>query len=292
MAKTIRHITLFLGFVASCSLATFHQPTLAQQSPVKSQSVQSRPVNLDFEQGTVGQVPDGWDCPSKVSYAAELTEERPESGKRAAVLHSVSTTTAGSDFGNLMQAIDATPFRGHRISFKAFVRTESTGGAGRAQLWVRVDRAENKRGFFDNMGDRPITSGEWREYEIVGDVDDDAAVINIGMLLLGQGKAWIDAASFTDLGKVITRADPPRALTERGLVNLIAFTRLLGYVRHFHPSDEAAATKWDKFAVQGVLAVESAKDASELARSLEKVFRPIAPTVRVFPTATRARIPD
>jgi C-terminal processing protease CtpA/Prc len=123
-------------------------------------------------------------------------------------------------------------------------------------------------------------------------VDDDAAVINIGMLLLGQGKAWIDAASFTDLGKVITRADPPRALTERGLVNLIAFTRLLGYVRHFHPSDEAAATKWDKFAVQGVLAVESAKDASELARSLEKVFRPIAPTVRVFPTATRARIPD
>src|SRR5436190_268163 len=33
--------------------------------------------------------------------------------------------------------------------------------------------------------------------------------------------------------------DPARPLTERDLANLTAFARLLGYVRHFHPSDQA-----------------------------------------------------
>jgi hypothetical protein len=32
--------------------------------------------------------------------------------------------------------------------------------------------------------------------------------------------------------------EPPRQLTERGLENLTAFTRLLGYARFFHPSDQ------------------------------------------------------
>src|SRR5262249_19691223 len=44
----------------------------------------------------------------------------------------------------------------------------------------------------------------------------------------------------------------PRALEGRGGENLAAFTRLLGYVRHFHPSDEVAAVgDWDRPAVGG-----------------------------------------
>src|ERR1044071_1218244 len=82
--------------------------TQAQSSLVQSPNTQAHPLNLDFEQGTLGQVPDGWISPTKVTYSAELTEEQPKSGKRAAVLHSISTTAAGSPFGNLMQAIDAT----------------------------------------------------------------------------------------------------------------------------------------------------------------------------------------
>jgi len=90
----------------------------------------------------------------------------------------------------------------------------------------------------------------------------------------------------------VVRADPPRPLTERGLDNLIAFTRLLGYVRHFHPSDEAAATDWNPFAVNGVLAIESAKDASELTEKLNGLFHNVAPTVRVFPTGKPLPLPS
>jgi len=263
---------------------------LAQSSLVQVPNVQPHPVNLDFEQGTLGQLPDGWRCPTVINYGAELTAEQPKSGKYAALLQSKESAAPGSSFGNLMQAIDATPFRGRRVRFRASVRVE--GQAGRAQLWLRVDRGENKIGFFDNMGNRPITSAQWHEYEIVGDVEDDAEVLNIGMILIGKGKAWLDAVSIEDLGKTIVRSDPPRPLTGRGLDNLVAFTRLLGYVRHFHPSDEAAATAWDVFAVEGVLAAESARNADELAEKLSAIFRRIAPTVRVFPTGKAVPLPS
>jgi len=279
MTKTLRR---FLSCCLTMSLVCLigAPNTRAQSSLVNSPTVQPHPVNLDFEQGTPGQVPDAWLCSTTTNYEAQLTAEQPKSGKYAAVLHSKEGASSGSSFGNLMQAIDATPFRGRRVRFRASVRVES----GRAQLWMRVDRAANKPGFFDNMSDRPITSAQWREYEIIGDVDEDATVLNIGMILPGKGKAWLDAVSVEDLGKLVVRSEAPRPLSERGLDNLVAFTRLLGYVRHFHPSDEAAVTAWDAFAVDGVLAVESAKNADELAASLSTIFHRIGPTVRVFPT--------
>ena len=274
-------IAVFCLFIA--------QPGFTQESNVHTQSVRPHPVNLDFESGSIGALPDGWVCPTK-GFIARLTDQRAQSGARAAVLES-QTSAASAPFGNLMQAFDATPFRAHRVRFRAFVRRESSSENARAYLWMRVDRADNKIGFFDNMADRPIQSGEWKAYEIVGDIDDDAGVINVGMLLIGEGKAWIDTASFEDLGKLIVRAEPPRPFAGRGLDNAIAFTRLMGYVRHFHPSDQAAATDWNVFTVQGMIAVESAKDANELATKLNALFRPIAPTVRIFPNGKQAPLP-
>ncbi|HEX3085104.1 MAG TPA: S41 family peptidase, partial [Pyrinomonadaceae bacterium] len=278
MMETLRQI--LAACLAMTVVCLIGPDVRSQSSLVNSQSLQPHPVNLDFEQGTLGQAPDGWVGPNTANYGAELTAEQPKSGKYAVLLHSNDAPASGSSFGNLMQAIDATPYRGRRVRFRASVRV----GSGRAGLWMRVDRAANKAGFFDNMGSRPITSVEWHEYDIVGDVDEDATVLNIGMILPGKGKAWLDAVSVEDLGKLVVRSEPPRPLSGRGLENLIAFTRLLGYVRHFHPSDEANATAWDAFAVDGMLAVESARNADELAERLSTIFHPIGPTVRVFPT--------
>jgi C-terminal processing protease CtpA/Prc len=77
---------------------------------------------------------------------------------------------------------------------------------------------------------------------------------------------------------------PPAPLTDRGVENLEAFTRLLGLVRFYHPSDQAAAADWDRVAMIGVQEVEAASNAAALAEALERVFRPSAPTVRVFAT--------
>ena len=86
--------------------------------------------------------------------------------------------------------------------------------------------------------------------------------------------------------------EPARPLTGRGLDNLVAFSRLLGYVRYFHPSDEGAAADWGGLAIAGVQRVEEAPDAAALARTLEEIFKPVAPTVRVFPSGRRPPVPE
>lgn len=159
-------IFLILSFVSCITSAA------AQQSP-QSETVQPRPVNLDFEQGVIGQLPTGWKSPTRsVGYAAETVETLPRTGSKTAVLRSEPNAKVyARTFGNLTQAVDAAPFRGKRVRLRGAVRVEPGEGGGRAYLWMRVDRPNEKNGFFDNMNERPITAGEWRYYEIVGDVD-------------------------------------------------------------------------------------------------------------------------
>ena len=166
MRKCLSYLTAIL----ICLLAAPRQLTQAQASLFHSNTVQSHPVNLDFELGAVGQVPEGWDSPTKAGYAAELTEDQAKSGKRAALLRDVPGAGNTSPFGNLLQAINAATLRGHRVRFRAAVRTEAGESQGRVSLWMQVDRRANKAGF---QGNRPVTPGEWQYYEIVGDVDED-----------------------------------------------------------------------------------------------------------------------
>lgn len=84
--------------------------------------------------------------------------------------------------------------------------------------------------------------------------------------------------------------EPPRALTERGLTNLIAFARLYGDVRYFHPSDQAARADWDALALAGVQRVETARDSVELAAILKAVFTPVAPTLALLPAGAMAKL--
>lgn len=104
----------------------------------------------------------------------------------------------------------------HRIEVKQFdlelaVRVASENG-GRAQMWMRVDRSDKSMGFFDNMDDRPITTTEWKEYDIVGTIDTAADKIYIGCMLIGEGKINVDAVKFDiiDENPPISAVDPYR----------------------------------------------------------------------------------
>ncbi|MEK7477422.1 MAG: S41 family peptidase [Candidatus Coatesbacteria bacterium] len=70
--------------------------------------------------------------------------------------------------------------------------------------------------------------------------------------------------------------------TRMRLDALRAFARLYGYVRYFHPSDEAAAMDWNRFVVHAAGRVLRAGNARELKWTLEELFLPIAPTVRLY----------
>jgi C-terminal processing protease CtpA/Prc len=275
---TLRHFLLATASMAALALFSLNSSATAAERG---------PVNLDLEEGELGEVPTGWILPKPsvdAGFKVQLTEDRPKSGKRCALVsRDAKDEVAG--IGNLMQSFEANAYQGKRVRLRAAVRTDLKGVGRQAQLWLRVDRKDDQPGFFDNMGDRPIrVQKEWGSFEIVGDVADDAVAISFGLMLNGNGRAWLDAVSFEVLGKAGEGNEPARPLRGRALDNLVAFTKLLGYVRYFHPSDEAAAMDWQRFAIDGVKSIEEAKDAAELAESLEKLFKPIAPTVSVFPT--------
>ncbi len=74
----------------------------------------------------------------------------------------------------------------------------------------------------------------------------------------------------------------PAPIADRQIENLRTFSKLYGYVRFFHPTDAAAETDWDRFAIHGVSVVRDAADRQDLAGSLRALFAPIAPTVVIY----------
>lgn len=78
------------------------------------------------------------------------------------------------------------------------------------------------------------------------------------------------------------------ATGEREVENLAAFARVYGYVRFFHPSDQAASVDWDKVAVLGAQMVRGAVDHGTLRAALLRVFQPMAPRIRLADTRISA----
>jgi len=68
----------------------------------------------------------------------------------------------------------------------------------------------------------------------------------------------------------------------QSLKNIETFARLYGYVKFFHPSEEAAKINWNHFAVYGTKQVEKAKNQEELKQILEKLFLSIAPSLVIY----------
>ena len=97
---------------------------------------------------------------------------------------------ASGPFGNLMSGIDPTDIQGKEIRFRFDAKIEE--GDCRLQGWWRADKKAGGSGLFENMGDRPIRSKEWKEYELTGTVDDDANRLTIGVMFFGTGSALVD----------------------------------------------------------------------------------------------------
>ncbi|HKV06935.1 MAG TPA: S41 family peptidase [Thermoanaerobaculia bacterium] len=247
------------------------------------------PVNLDFEQGQAGQAPPGWTVPSDAAgFSAQVSSEKPESGKASGMLAGAGVKP--DTVGNLIQSVDAAPYQGKRIRFRAAVRAEPESPGGRSRLWIGLDRpGSGNGGRFDATS--PIVTPEWVRYEITAEVPEDTRMLNLGLVLVGNGRAWIDSASLEILGAIGEGDEPARALAGRELDNLVAFAKLLGYVRFFHPSDQVASADWEKLALAGVQKAEKAGSPEDLAQTLETFFLPVAPTVRVFPTDRRPALP-
>lgn len=129
------------------------------------------------------------------------------SGHQSALLSSKDNDATYNEntFGTLMQSISAESYNKKRVKFSAFIKTESADKCG---LWARIDDAKNDVMQFDNMMDRAINgTNEWNYYSVVLDVNESAASIHFGVLLLGEGKVWIDQFKLEEVDETVPCTD-------------------------------------------------------------------------------------
>jgi hypothetical protein len=82
------------------------------------------------------------------------------------------------------------------------------------------------------------------------------------------------------------------AETARPVQNLRTLAKLYGYLRYFHPSDEAAHVDWDALAIHAAGKVKDAPNAKALKAALEEVFRPVAPSMTLYFKGEQAPAPS
>jgi hypothetical protein len=125
-------------------------------------------------------------------------------------------------FGTLMQTFDAGDYKGKRLRLSGWVK--SAGVDRWAGLWMRIDGPMDSRGpamlGFDNMQNRPIKgTTDWKAYEVVLDVPQQAVTVNFGILLEGAGHAWLDGVRFDVVGPEVpvtdVRKDIPKDIPKK-----------------------------------------------------------------------------
>jgi DNA-binding winged helix-turn-helix (wHTH) protein len=131
------------------------------------------------------------------SYEFGIDQQTMYNGHASACLRSKGPVNK-TFFGTLMQFFRADKYRGKRVRFSAFAKSENVKDW--AGLWMRVDKGK-KSVAFDNMRDRPIkgTTG-WQNYQAVLDVPQDATGIFFGVLLAGSGTVWLNDVKFEVVG--------------------------------------------------------------------------------------------
>ena len=150
------------------------------------------------------EVPKGWFFRAVDASLYEVGTDNTTSESGKACAYVISHNSTESEFGNLMQAIDAKNYLGKRLQLTAYIKSINVS---RVQMWMRIDgknpEYQHSLGF-DNMGKRPITgTTDWKQYSIVLEVPDNAAAINYGFLIVGTGEFWVDNVKITEVNKTV-----------------------------------------------------------------------------------------
>ena len=157
--------------------------------------------------------PKGWMPAGNNPANYEMTTDHTQvhGGKASATLKCTAAKPRG--FGTLMQTVKADAFRGKRVRFSGYVRSQDvTDWSG---LWMRIDGPNQQMLGFDNMQERPIKgTTDWALCEIVLDVPSQAESFSFGLLLSKGGQAWMDDLKFEVVGSDVPTTGKAPVQTE------------------------------------------------------------------------------
>jgi hypothetical protein len=150
-------------------------------------------------------LPAGWGKSGNrpTEYAATVDHAVYRSGRSSGQLRSLVATASGT--GVLAQGIRADSLRGARIRVAAWLRARDVH---EVRFFARVDGPGTVLDFGNADGDPLTGTADWKLREIVIDVPNDAIGVTFGIVIAGNGTAWIDDIMVSSVPK-----DTPRTGT-------------------------------------------------------------------------------
>lgn len=124
---------------------------------------------------------------------------------------SIKSKPSAAGFATMMQTIKPDTYRGKRIRLSGYLKTDNvTSGSA---FWLRVDPSDLGIPLsFDNMGNRMATgTSDWKRYDLVVDVPDNAARIAFGFMLISGGQIWADDLTIEVVDKTVASTNMPMA---------------------------------------------------------------------------------
>ena len=212
------------------------------QPPMKER--RKTALNLDFEApAEAAGIPEGWDGVSEDYELASDTKVAKTGWRSGRIRYIGGAKTNSRGFGSLTQCIEAEQYRGKRVRYRGYLRTEKAA-TGRAALWMRIEGADGGVIAFDNMRDRRVhgTTG-WKRHEVVLDVPAEAATMCFGMLLKGDGSAWVDDLKIEIIGRDVPITGKPVRIAikidPKLLDDYVGKYRVAGTVFEFRKENDA-----------------------------------------------------
>lgn len=247
-------------------------PTAAGAVPVPNGSFEARPDPLS-----------GW-------HLSEAPGARVEPIAGLDGCTAIALLPGGDGFAptaRLATAVPALALRGQRVRVSVYARVELDDGKRAPALALRARTGNPLR---VTEGARVgVTGGRWALHGVELDVPADADSLAIVMAPGDARRLELDGFTLERLGPACPGCEPPAPLRDVELDNLLAFTRLFGHVRYFHPSDWAMDAAWNDLALAGAQVALRADSPAALADALERAFQPRAPSLRVAVGAPPAR---
>jgi AraC family transcriptional regulator len=129
-------------------------------------------------------------------YEVKVDHTQGHRSSSSALIRSRRDTAVDSST-KLMQWFLAHEYRGCRVRLSAWIKSE--GLTGSCRLWMEID--ENTRLLIVATSEPVTGAAEWTRREVVLEVDQEATLVLIAILLDGAGAAWVADIAIETVGK-------------------------------------------------------------------------------------------
>lgn len=121
----------------------------------------------------------------------QMLYQYPNSSYKSSRVNQMRLINEADRYGMLFTSLDVEEYKAKELKYTGWVKLKP-GSKGTGHLWMRINKSDGSQGFFANMDASPIKSTEWKQFEIIGTIEDFASKITFGSYLFGEGTLYFD----------------------------------------------------------------------------------------------------